>query len=282
MQKIILPREYNYIGIFLTFACTLKCSYCLNDVNYIKPQYQSMTNKQWVTGLKRIPATKDMPLTLQGGEPTCHPGFYDIVNNVNKPMDLLTNLQFNVDEWIQRVPVDKFKRNAPYASIRVSYHPETMDLYETLNKAKRLQDYGYQVGVYLVRHPEYLWMIDSIQRLARKLKLDFRTKEFLGFYDNKLYGTYKYYGAVGNAHLTNCLCRTTELLVAPNGSIHRCHSDMYNNRLPVGHMLNDYYPKYNYIPCMFYGNCNPCDVKITTNRYQVEGHTSVEIRDNAQ
>ena len=31
-------------------------------------------------------------------------------------------------------------------------------------------------------------------------------------------------------------------------------------------------------PCEVYGHCNPCDIKVKTNRFQVFGHTSVEIR----
>ena len=31
-------------------------------------------------------------------------------------------------------------------------------------------------------------------------------------------------------------------------------------------------------PCEFYGDCNPCDVKVKTNRFQIFGHTSVEMK----
>jgi hypothetical protein len=32
-----------------------------------------------------------------------------------------------------------------------------------------------------------------------------------------------------------------------------------------------------YRPCLHYGHCNPCDIKVTTNRFQQFGHTSVDI-----
>jgi hypothetical protein len=31
--------------------------------------------------------------------------------------------------------------------------------------------------------------------------------------------------------------------------------------------------------CYYYGSCNPCDVKVKTDRFQKFGHTSVEIKD---
>ena len=30
-------------------------------------------------------------------------------------------------------------------------------------------------------------------------------------------------------------------------------------------------------PCDVYGHCNPCDIKVKTNRFQEFGHTSVQI-----
>jgi len=32
-----------------------------------------------------------------------------------------------------------------------------------------------------------------------------------------------------------------------------------------------------YRDCKFYGDCNPCDIKVKTNRFQQSGHTSVDI-----
>ncbi|MBI5232727.1 MAG: radical SAM protein, partial [Deltaproteobacteria bacterium] len=31
--------------------------------------------------------------------------------------------------------------------------------------------------------------------------------------------------------------------------------------------------------CHVFGHCNPCDIKVKTNRFQQWGHTSVEIKE---
>ena len=31
MKPIRIPANYNYIAVFLTFACNLKCGYCINN-----------------------------------------------------------------------------------------------------------------------------------------------------------------------------------------------------------------------------------------------------------
>jgi len=75
------------------------------------------------------------------------------------------------------------------------------------------------------------------------------------------------------------LCRTTELIIGPNGNIYRCHSDLYANRKPIGNLLDsDFEIEDKFRECDFYGHCNPCDIKIKTNRFQQFGHTSVKIK----
>ena len=277
-MSLKLPKEYNYIGIFLTYACNLRCSYCLNRQSYLK-SLLPMTPSYWIRALNRIEATEDMPLTLQGGEPTQYPYFYEVINEVDKPMDLLTNGVFDVDRWIKNVPVKKFYRNAPYASIRISYHPEDTALAVILKNTLRLQEAGYQVGLYMIEHPQWKHLIPSIKFQCRQRRIDFRTKEFLGVYKGKLYGTYKYPEAVNSLYQRTKQCRGSELLVAADGKTYKCHSDLYASRNPIGHILNEKgVVEYRFRECKFYGSCNSCDVKVTTDRRQVFGHTSMEIK----
>ena len=288
MNKISLPPEYNYIACFLTLACNLKCSYCINlqndhtrrSVHHGRPP---MGKKEWVAALNRIEATEELPITIQGGEPTVHPYFYDIIESVDKPMDLLTNVQFNMDEFKARILPSKFKRWAPYSSIRVSYHPEQMELKDTATRVLSLLECGYQVGVWSVLVPKWEeHILNDAKPLFTKLGIDFRVKEMLdgGTEYGSECGTYKYKEAVGSPVLRACMCRTTELLIAPDGSIHRCHSDLYNLRRGIGHILDEEFVlTRDFRSCSVYGDCSGCDIKVTTNRFQHEGWTSVEIKD---
>ena len=115
--------------------------------------------------------------------------------------------------------------------------------------------------------------------MCQRLGIDFRTKEFLGEYTGKLYGTYKYDGACERKNTSEVLCKTTELIVGPDGKVYRCHADLYENRLSIGNILDDNFQLADgYRSCRYFGRCNPCDVKIKTNRFQQNGHTSVEIK----
>lgn len=282
--------EHNYVAFFLSFACNLKCDYCINLHDSASRLEQARRNQMevggWITAANRLALRPDLPLTLQGGEPTLYPGFYRFVNEVKSEikMDLMTNLMFDVEEFIARAPVARFTREAPYAAIRVSYHPAQNDIEELIRKTVRLQDAGFRIGLYGIEHPDQAIgrHIKEVQERCLGLGLDFRTKEFLGEHDGIMYGTFKYEGCVAGKELRRCECRTSEILVDPAGSVYRCHADLYNARNPIAHILDADFGADSvdlFRPCDYYGECNPCDVKVKTNRLQIYGHTSVEIRD---
>ena len=199
-------------------------------------------------------------------------------------MDLMTNMMFDAHEFVRKAPLWRFDRKAPYAPIRVSYHPGQNRIEELILKSRILQDAGFRVGLYGILHPD-----PAISRHMRDVQenclaqgIDFRVKEFLGCHDSKLYGTFKYEDSVMSSLRRHCRCRTTELLVDPEGAVFRCHADLYQSRTPIAHILDADFNENSidqFRSCQYYGTCNPCDVKVKTNRHQVFGHTSVEIKD---
>lgn len=281
MRPIVIPESHNYIAVFLTLACNLRCSYCINRFDEFSHEKGHLTGEEWVRGLNRIVSRDDLPVTLGGGEPTLHPDFTRIINGIRPGLnlDVLTNLEFDIDRFMREVSPDRIRRDAPYASIRVSYHPEAMALGPLVGKVLRLQNAGYSVGIWGVLHPAQEQEVLRAQEYCTGLGIDFRTKEFLGEYQGRMYGTFKYPGACDRRFRKSVLCRTTELIVGPTGGIYRCHSDLYEGRKPIGHILD---PEFEiddrFRPCEEFGHCNPCDVKLKTNRFQIFGHTSVEIR----
>ncbi len=290
IKQIIAKDYHNYIAFFLTFRCNLQCSYCLNvDNDKTRKQLfkrSHLDTADWIKAVNRLVLRDDLPLTLQGGEPTVYEGFYEFVNGVKDDikLDLLTNMIFDAEEFVRRVPVRKFTRDAPYASIRVSYHPGQNDIDDLIRKTMVLQEAGFQIGLYGILHPDEKMRthILSVQEKCHRLGIDFRTKEFLGMCQGKLYGTYKYDGAVGGRTRKNCQCKTTELLVDSVGYVYRCHSDLYHGRTPYAHILDDDFSMEDidrFRPCEYFGLCHPCDLKLKTNRFQVFGHTSVAIKE---
>lgn len=287
LPPLPLPPRINYAAFFLTLACDLACPWCINlDGGRGRGEAargRRMDGDAWLAAADRLRLRPDLPLTLQGGEPTRHPEFFRIVAEARADlkMDLLTNFSFDEEEFIRRVPVARFTREAPYAAIRASWHPGQNDLAELRRKARRLMAAGFRVGLYALEPPDpaEAARVRAVRDAACAEGLDFRLKEFLGRHEGRLHGTYRYPGAVGGPPRP-CRCRTSELLVGPDGAVHRCHSDLYDGVGAVGHILDPDFSAERlerFLPCDRFGACNPCDVKVKTDRFQVYGHTSVEV-----
>lgn len=280
MKPIIIPETHNYIAVFLSLSCNLTCSYCINRFEEFKYEKGHLTGDEWIRGLNRIVSRDDLPVTLGGGEPSLHPDFNRIITGIRPELniDVLTNLQFDIDRFMQEVPADRVKRASPYASIRVSYHPEVMQLEPLAEKVLKMLEHGYSIGIWGVLHPDQEEEVLRAMEYCKGLGIDFRTKEFLGECNGEMHGTIRYPGACDGKFSRHAMCRTTELIIGPTGGIYRCHGDLYEGRAPIGHILDpDFQIDDKFRPCEVFGHCNPCDVKVKTNRFQVFGHTSVEI-----
>ena len=269
MEKIILPERINYVGVFLSLRCNLNCPYCLNHQGEFTST-KEMSGADWIKALSRIETREDLPITLQGGEPTIHRSFYKIASNLHgKKLDLLTNGKFNVNEFMGHIHSGIFRRKAPYASIRFSHHKGLNDKY-LIDKVGQLQSNGYSVGV---------WGFDindntEMKRFCDDNKIDYRVKEFLD--EGK--GTYKYPEYM-TGEIDECMCRPSELLIAPDGKIYRCHRDLYAGQGAYAHILDNEVEVLDDFKLCIKPKCNRCDQKIKTNRLQIGGHCSVEIKE---
>lgn len=282
LPEIVVPAEMNYIAAFLTFACTLRCTYCINHHGGDLVKGRRMSPEDWIRGLNRLKTRPDLPVTLQGGEPTVYKGFYEVVNGIRNdtPIDLLTNLEVNPQEFASKLDASRLRRDAPYASIRVSYHKDQSNREKLLERVSWLKRQGFHIGIWIVDHPGYQGHTKETVAMAQAMGIDIRTKEFLGPWEGKVYGTMRYPDAVNSSHLRFCDCRTSEILVAPDGCLFRCHSDLYANRASIGHILDPglrAQDLYHWRTCAVYGKCNSCDIKLKFNRFQQTGHSSVEI-----
>ena len=273
LPKIEIP-DCTYIGAFLTLRCNYNCSYCINKHGDFKPRHE-MTGQEWCQGLNRLVIDRKqmVPVTLQGGEPTVHREWPEIIEGIKEDLyiDILTNMTFDLDEFMIAAPPARWERDVPYPTIRVSYHPEFAKFDRLLDRVSRLDLWGYPVGVFVVAHPSV--DVEPLKNKAKRMGLDFRTKEFLGWFEGRLYGKYRYQTLGGK----RVRCRSHELLIAPDGNIHRCHRDLYSGDNSVGHILDPSLKiEFKFRPCDN-PQCNECDLKLKNNRFQQFGSCSVEI-----
>lgn len=275
-----LPKEYNYVEAYLTLKCNLACSYCINVDGEFVINRKELTAKEWVDGLNDIDFLQ-IPITLGGGEPTVHKGFYDILDGLRPEIDvdLLTNAQFNPEEFIERTTPERFTQrdNSSYKAIRISYHVGQTDEKHMIDVAKKLQEADFSVGIFSPAHPFNIGNNMLMAERTRKEGLFFYVKDFLGEVNGKLQGFYKYPEGL-NGKLKTVECRSRELLIAPDGDVYKCHRDLYAKEYDIGNITSDFKPEYIFRHCDLFGICNPCDMKAKLNRYLDHVDCQVEIK----
>jgi len=218
-----------------------------------------LTPAEWAQALNRIPYRQDLPITLQGGEPMLYwksKGLGMILSETPHYFDLLTNFALKPEVFARSLngQQHKLQRDAPYPSIRVSYHAEEMNrawqgngFTELVNRCEALRDYGFcvspgkaesDVGIYMVAHPQNRVTADMESTYAGRVP--FETKEFMGIHEGKLHGHYLYPFSTDLVSsgiypsTLHCECRTTELLLDPLGFVWGCHFYLYQSWIAGG------------------------------------------------
>lgn len=287
LEPILVPAEYDYIGIYLTDLCHLRCEYCItrhHGARYGQNRIQTLEPRQWIDGLNRLDLPADVPITLQGGEPFLYKGIWEILENVRHKVDILTALPPNLrrQDFLRLRTLEWNRRQAPYPRIRVSYHRGQNRYEDLIRRIADLQDL-VSIGMYYLDTPATpLEEIAAIRSFAANYGVEVRSKEFLGRWGQQVYGTYLYPEAVSGIRQPDpVLCKNTVIPIAPDGMIYRCHSDLYfqRRRHALGNVLDERFefPR-DHQACDNFGLCSECDVKVKTNRYQQFGYTSVDIR----
>ena len=285
-NSIIVPREYDYVGIYLTDKCHLSCPYCINKHHkapFGKNGTGYLTPKEWIHGLNMMKLPEGIPLTLQGGEPFLYKGIWEILDNVTHKMDILTALPpFLSKKNFQKLKsLDWNRREAPYPTIRVSYHKGQNQFRDLVERVAELQTL-LSIGIYFLRGYEHTEEeIQNMKKLARTHGVELREKEFLGRHNGEHHGTFLYKdAATGVKKGIKVLCKNTVVPVAPNGIVYRCHSDLYFSRkhLSIGSIGDGVRFPEKHLECHNYGLCSECDVKVKTNHLQIYGYTSVDIK----
>ncbi len=280
-----VPLDTDYIGIYLTNRCFLSCAYCITNYNeqFINTKgFEELEPSVWIEALNRLELPPGIPLTFQGGEPFIYKGIWEILDNIRHKVDILTALppQVTVERLKQLKTLDWNKRESPYPTIRVSYHKDQNDYKKLIERIKELQKF-LSIGLFHIDHPAYPEHINEIRAYAKKEGVEFRTKEFLGKWNGKDFLQYKYPDACdGKVVREHVMCKNTVYPIGPDGSIYRCHSDLYSKRreLIIGNIADPNLKlEHRYRDCAYYGTCIPCDVKVKNNHLQKFGYTSVDI-----
>lgn len=292
-EKIIEAPFESYFGVFLTLACSLACDYCVQKISM--PQqpiahYHTVSGRSWVEALNSIAArtkkrflrpAKKKKVSITGGEPTLHPDFVYIINNLDHNWNITVTSNFTSSSLKKDIGFLRQIKRKRGLKFNGSFHFLYTPIDKFIENTLKIKKAGLFVHtLFIVGHPGY---IEEIQRYRKRL-LEIhplvKLQRYLGYHQGKLYPlehgydieyqqqdgirNYKDYreGFSQNARQP-IYCRMNKVLFAPNGDIYNCHYKLYTgHKDKLGNLFaNDVHivlPQ-DYFLCQDFGFCNPCD-----------------------
>jgi radical SAM protein with 4Fe4S-binding SPASM domain len=126
IQKFPLTATFE-----ITPLCNLRCPMCYVRLDHacMAKQGKLMSAAEWLEIARQTRDMGTLFVTLTGGEPFLHPGFWEIYNGMTE-MGLLTNIYTNgclIDEAV----VEKLKANPPH-NIKISVYGASDETYEKM------------------------------------------------------------------------------------------------------------------------------------------------------
>jgi len=171
-QISMLNNDLFTVSWLLGRYCNYKCSYCWehgrSDIKDHRPTELCLKTIDSIKKQARANGFNSFHFSLSGGEPTLHPGYFDILEHLANDIlntnytsiHMTTNLSKSIswfDQYLDRAL--KFDR----ASITASLHREYVkDLDKFADKLLFVQEYGVKVTINMVMVPKIfdeLWEI---------------------------------------------------------------------------------------------------------------------------
>jgi SAM-dependent methyltransferase/organic radical activating enzyme len=270
-----------YLGAFITMTCNGHCKYCIQHMHkkpFLKAQAEfargELPPNVWIEFWNSLQRSYGARLSIVGGEPTVHYGFFDIVNGITGyyktvTTNLTTPVFDDVDAFAAQI------QNKDDLRLNTSFHPHLTDAKTFCDKIHKLRFHGFNVDqIAMVDYPTSNWRKYYYEFLQYGLHLQPQT--FTGKIDGMLVpepsGMTSDYGDTGigpyDVYVERCgadepqevFCSTARFLVGPDGGIYRCHHHLYTRSNSIGHIMDDELPQRNdFTECHDYGHCNPCD-----------------------
>ncbi len=184
--KPLLPRRAPPYKVHwnweIILPCNYRCRYCV--VHNESASFLTLPVEDWRKIWSRMFHLYGCcQVRFAGGEPTIYPGFIDLVAMILEmhTVDITTNLSFNAEEWIRKVP-------AQGIAISGSLHLDHVEPEEFLKKLLILRERGNQlISASLVAYPPTLHRVEPTREMFEKERVLFKIIPFNGVYEGKRY-----------------------------------------------------------------------------------------------
>jgi MoaA/NifB/PqqE/SkfB family radical SAM enzyme len=291
-RTIEAPFDY-YFGVFLNLSCSLPCEYCVQKISLPgQPvaRYSIISGQQWVETLNALSErtkkrfmrhAKRKKISITGGEPSLHPDFVYILNNLDRDWKITVTSNFTSPFFDKDIKFLKQIRRRSGLKFNASYHFLYTGIEKFIENFLKVKKAGLNVhSLFIVAHPAHMEKIEECKVRLSKIHPIVKLQRFFGRHEGRLYPVedpgdvvceqedgirnYEAYSeGFGQAGKKDIHCRMKKVLFAPNGDIYNCHYKLYTgHKDKFGNILDKdlriVMPQ-DFFLCNDFGFCNPCD-----------------------
>ena len=252
-----MPWHSSVLIPFITLQCNFNCLYCITkhapDHQF---SYTHLSGPQWILFINSQDAVQDV--IFNGGEPTLHPDFPDIINSLRsfRLIAVGTNYSDSATRALLKI--------SPRADLILdgTFHPRSISFPDICVNLRKLKQAGFKVRVHVLDYPGF---IASPARWVHCFKLkgiDSFVQKFEGFYKDDFFYDQRKLPFCGFNARSSCRCtRSIYTPIAPDGTIYFCHYLMYSNSVDgrLGNVLDPPLSFPPYLDCAHLGFCSVCD-----------------------
>jgi len=246
----------NIALIFPILVCNQKCPYCVNHhSSEANLKYKLEPGFKWIEAINNLEFIDE--IKTGGGEPTLHPDFVEIFNNIkDAPRRILigTNAaELAVEKLIQVKPRPKLR-------IQISFHPTETDIDPFISRVLKIRNvHGQNVGVHMITRDKRLDVktVSHFKKNGINISSDVFLYNHQGFYQESL----RDFSDMSKPPRRIRCPLSIYKPIAPNGDIYACHQLMYTQSKVgiLGNIFSNWAVNALDIDCPMYGWCNPCD-----------------------
>ncbi|HDZ76576.1 MAG TPA: radical SAM protein, partial [Candidatus Omnitrophica bacterium] len=227
---------------------------------------------------------KKKKLAIIGGEPTLHPDFVYILNNLDKDWRITVTSNFTGPFFEGDAEGLRKIKKRRHLRFNGSYHfLENVSIEKFIENVIKTKKAGIKIhSIFIVGHPGHIEEVNRYKERLRKVHPNVKVQRFYGYYQGRLYPlppedydivyeqqdgirNYKDYPeGFSQESRQSMYCLMNKVLFAPNGDVYKCHYRLYTgHKEKMGNLFNQdvLVCDKDYFLCHDYGFCNPCDAE---------------------
>lgn len=252
------------IDFLITQKCNYRCEYCSQSKKFYKNTLHS-NDKTIEAFLKFIKTLdKDFEITISGGEPLCHPRFFEVIQeikNQNLKLSVISNFSYPISEYKKIVDIMGENLNELFVSFHFS---QVKNIDEFKNKIIEFKNYkpaNTKFSTGAVLSDENCNVLKDMADFLKEAGVNFclqhmRIKNSYVEYKEEAAKFLAENAAIEPGRVLNTFSKICNagfkfLLVYENGDAYRCYSSRFNKTHCLGNIKDRNFKMFeSAMPCM--------------------------------